>query len=135
MEDEKYVEDPKACPRCKARGKTWPGSNPKCAFREGVFTTENWNCATMSDLRTLAHNLAVEAPNRMPRGFTYREDMAAASIGVVVIPENDTVAGYLCMTWYKSRGRTGRAYVLADADEARALTLKEAEAILGAYKK
>ncbi len=131
MHNEEYVEDPEACPRCRKRGKTWEGSNPKCAFRSGKFDTDNWNCKTLSDLRALIRDKHGDGSNQ---GFTVRDDSAAGSIGVLMIPEHDDIDGYLCLTWYKDRGRTERAYILSFGP-ARELTLFKAEMILELYGK
>ena len=44
------------CTECLIRGKDWEGSDPKCAFDndEKLFSTDNWNCATMNKLRERA---------------------------------------------------------------------------------
>ena len=111
-----------SCKECVKRGKTWEGSNPKCAFGEKVFTSNNWNCATMNLLR-----------DKVEEFFTYRNDMRSASIGIINIPESekeDIQQGYLIMTWYKERGQTGQAYIMWDENEPQILTLKTAEFIL-----
>lgn len=62
-----------------------------------------------------------------------RDDMSAASFGVIHIPENDDKKiqkGYILMTWYKDRGTTGQAYVMCDDDKPQLLWLKTAEFVL-----
>ncbi len=102
----------KDCPMCQQRGKNWSGSDPVCAFKTGIFSTDNWNCATVNELRDIATR----------RGVCDRRDMDSASIGVVPIEE-----GYIVMTWYKERGRTGNALVMWDDEKERPLTLQDAE--------
>lgn len=126
--EEKYVPDPHACPRCWKRGKTWQGSNPKCAFRTSTFNTDNWNCATMSALR----RLITSRDNGKRQTWHCREDMAAGTFGVLLIPENDIINGYLCMTWYKSRGRTDMAVIMDGSNAPQLLTFEYAETILKA---
>ena len=120
------------CPRCEARGKTWSGSDPKCAFPEGVFVADNWNCATMSLLRAYSGEADAEEARKLRdyQRWHVRDDLDAASFGVLHIPDNDVISGYLCMSWYKSRCKTGRAIIMCDDDEPHTLTLVEAEAIL-----
>lgn len=81
----------------------WPREweSRRCAFPDGVFQTENWNCATMNVLRDIAEAL----------GTTMRADDAEGSIGYVPLGDED-ITGYLVMTWYKNRGRTHSALVL-----------------------
>lgn len=86
-----------ACKRCEQRGKTWNGSDPKCAFPDGHrFNSENWNCATMNALREIGEEF-----------FEHRDDSQNGSICIVPVPEHDEHAGYLVLTYYKNRGCTG----------------------------
>jgi len=119
------------CKLCTERGKTWNGDDPRCAFESGVFSTDNWRCATMSRLRGIAEK----------RGSSERDDNSCASIGYVPL-DNDYVpmdapemdAGYIVMTWYKDRGRKGQALIMWDDEESRPLTLREAEEAIRVYE-
>lgn len=111
-----------ACRLCKERGKTWEGSDPVCAFENGVFSPKNWNCATMSKLRRLSEGL----------GNSDRDDDSCGSIGCVPLSDNYAPAtyegygGYIVMMWYKERGRVGHALFMTD-EGAEPLTLEHAE--------
>ncbi|MBS2764183.1 hypothetical protein [Bacillus licheniformis] len=111
-----------ACRLCKERGKTWEGDDPVCAFEKGVFSPENWNCATMSKLRRLSEGL----------GNSDRDDDSCGSIGYVPLSDNYAPAtyegygGYIVMMWYKERGRVGHALFMTD-EGAEPLTLQHAE--------
>jgi len=107
----------KQCRRCRERGKNWGGDDPRCAFESGVFNQDNWNCATANALRELAD-------------WSWRDDDSAGSIGIVRVPENDVFAGYIVMTWYKSRGCTAQMWVMWDDEPPHPLSLNEAEAAL-----
>lgn len=116
-----------ACPRCIARGKTWQGDDPRCAFASGAFA-DNWNCATLNALRDLAHSV--------PGCVHLQSDSRLAVITYDVYGEGDDTMpgsvgwqGFLILAWYKARGHTDRAFVM-DEDNERPLTLKLAEAIL-----
>lgn len=110
------------CKRCRERGKTWSGDDPKCAFPKGRFTHDNWNCETMNRMRDIAHEL----------GTTYRDDNSCGSIGYVPMGADyaprdfDILGGYIVMTWYKERGSTGNAVVMRE-EGAQELTLQHAE--------
>lgn len=110
------------CKRCYERGKTWDGSDPKCAFVDGIFTNDNWNCATMNELRNLAEKLET----------VQRDDNSSGSIGYVPMNADyaprdfNTFGGYIVMMWYKNRGKTGNAVFMTD-DETVPLTIKHAE--------
>lgn len=111
-----------ACRLCKERGKTWEGSDPVCAFENGVFSPKNWNCATMSKLRRLSEGL----------GNSGRDDDSCGSIGYVPLSDNYAPAtyegygGYIVMMWYKERGRVGNALFMTD-EGAEPLTIEHAE--------
>ncbi|HET7616630.1 MAG TPA: hypothetical protein VFK27_06665 [Bacillales bacterium] len=110
------------CKRCRDRGKTWSGDDPRCAFPDGVFTSHNWNCATMNILRDIADKF----------GKTYRDDNSCGSFGYIPMDHDyapddfDTLGGYIAMAWYKERGKTGNAVFMTD-DETVPLTTKHAE--------
>jgi hypothetical protein len=87
----------------------------KCAFKTDEFDPDNWACATMSMLR-----FATEVHTRNDES-------------IAVLPISDCVesaTGFLVMTFYKQRGRTGQAYIMCDAEEPAHLTLQQAEEIL-----
>ena len=98
-----------SCPACRNRVKDWDGDDPKCAFVDGVFSGENWNCATMNALRE-----RVESSSR--HAVHWNEDVNAA-----LLPAG---GGFLLLAWYKSRGRTLVLFV--DDDSARPATLLDA---------
>lgn len=108
------------CKLCQERGKTWQGDDPKCAFPEGIFDESNWNCATMNKLRNLAERYG---------NYEWQEDMNIASLKL----NTDDYLGWVVLTWYKSRGRTGTASYITD-DRVEPLTIRKAEACLKVYK-
>jgi len=118
------------CRLCQERGKTWEGSDPRCAFVGGVFTTDNWNCATMNRLRDMTGEL--EDKGRADT-FYFRDDMDAGTIGVLRVV-GMKYSGYIVMTWYKRRGRVGQAVFMSDDDEPIKLTLDIAEDAIGTYR-
>lgn len=100
-----------ACPRCVERGQTWSGGAPRCAFTDdGRFGADNWNCATMNELRDHAENDAV-----------WSEDQHAALLAYD--------GCFIVLGWYKSRGTTEYAAWLEEAT-ARPLMLEQADAYL-----
>ena len=115
----------KVCKECEKRGKQWNGDNPVCGFNNGKFNPENWNCASLNKLRAYCRD----------HGYSYRDDVNNASIGVFPIPDNDIISGYIVMTWYKSRGRTGRAIVMCDDSEPVILNEEMAEAIIESHER
>ena len=108
------------CKRCVERGKPAHfGNDPRCAFESGVFSTDNWQCATMNQL----HQICTQA----------RED--DESIGYIRLPDSADVDGfYIVMTWYKNRGATGNAVIMGDDYPVTELTLEIAELVLDARK-
>jgi hypothetical protein len=111
------------CPRCKERGKTWQGSDPKCAFPEGVFVDDNWNCATANALRDIAE-IALDDPARKD---------------VFALWDSDENLGAFCaggffvvLSWYKRRGQTGKILKL-ESDTMEPLTLEDAEKAISSW--
>lgn len=103
----------KPCPMCLERGKPENfGSEPKCAFLSGVFSGDNWQCATMNALRDLAENTETSMRH---------ED---SSMGFLPIPGEGQFP-FLVMSWYKGRGRTSDAFCLCEGSQG-SLTLEVA---------
>ncbi len=103
------------CTRCKARGKPENfGSDPRCAFLSGVFNSDNWNCATMNEIR---YRVTVD----LEGSPAHAEDRSAA-----LLPWGYR---FVLIGWYKNRGCTELAGVLNETHVAP-LTLKDAEAFL-----
>ena len=112
------------CRLCKDRGKTWEGSDPRCAFLETtelmttenelrsakVFSGDNWNCATMNKLRDIARDLPL-----------YWRNDDFGTFGAVPF-EGEYWQGYIAMAWYKRRGRTNQAMLMGDGDMPLPLT-------------
>lgn len=85
-----------ACERCVKRGQTWTGDAPICAFPDKtLFTSANWNCATMNELRTYAE------PSRC-----FSDDQNAGLVGYN--------GEFIVLYWYKNHGRTEAAWGLTE---------------------
>jgi hypothetical protein len=73
-------------------------------------------------------------------GTTTRNDLSCGSIGYVPMNADyapshfDTFSGYVVMTWYKERGRTGYALFMNDEGK-QELTLQHAELAIRTYEK
>lgn len=108
------------CLACLSAGMKPPhfGSPRRCAFESGIFSTDNWQCATLNALRDLAI-------------FSHRDDMENGSICVIPLPVNDIQQGYIVLSFYKDRGSVGRAIVMNDEEEPKVLTLQVADVCLG----
>lgn len=87
--------------------------SPKCAFSvDGSFVPDNWSCCIMTQLRYICMRDAHDDDEPPSAGvFSWRDDESAGSIGVIHFGD-----GYLVMTWYKNRGRTGDAFVVSDGE-------------------
>jgi len=114
----------------------WHSSSPKeCAFVNGVFTPDNWGCQTMIRLRALCGEWEEDFIPEWAR-YWCRSDLYNGSIGVLWLPEDSPQRGYLVMNWYKSRGRTDKAYIMVDDSKPpELLTLETAEFALDYYTK
>ena len=115
------VDDFVSCAECVARGKTWKGSEPKCAFNSGRFS-ENWNCATAGLIRDICD----EGQTLLPDGidYAYCDDDKYATIKVDEIEiEGGPLA--LWVSWYKNRGSTQAMWFLFDGVPPRVPTETE----------
>ena len=102
------------CKLCIQRGKTWQGSDPKCAFDEnGNFTKDNWVCATMSKLRAIAEEYdLVQTADETSIATLY-----VPSLDLDEITESanfDAYGGFIVLSWYKDRGNTGNALFMSE---------------------
>lgn len=105
------------CPRCKAHGKPWTGDVPRCAFKSGVFSPDNWNCATVNDLR----NILSEAL------WNNCGDQHACLLSGV------EECCHVLLSWYKCRGKLSGAWMVTSEGDIKPLTLTEAERILAVH--
>lgn len=107
------------CKFCKARGQTWSGDAPKCAFEESKFNKENWNCATMNLLRGIGDEIL--------NVTSWFNDSSITHVPLVDY-------GFIVLTWYKNRGRTGNAFIAGDDNDPTPLYFKDAEETILKYK-
>lgn len=110
------------CPRCVARGKTWEGDDPACAFESGTFSPSNWACATALAIRDL---LAPDCEPSAGVAFVFSEEQKAALVPLELEREGGL---FLLASWYKSRGRTDVLAIVGDADSDSVVPLALAEA-------
>lgn len=104
------------CKECKENPKRWSGADRVCGFSiadsSTLFTTQNWMCALLGQLRDLVHD--INGSSHEGRIFTFWENdqnQALIQVQQVVLSQR---AEALWMTWYKSRGRTEKIVMLAD---------------------
>ena len=95
----------------------------RCAFSNGIFSSDNWNCATMNKLRKIAKE----------ESLFWRND-EIGSIGVVPV-DLDEFVGFLVMIWYKERGQIEQAILLSSENSPALLTLDLAIKIVEDYEK
>jgi hypothetical protein len=108
------------CKMCIERGKTWEGSDPKCAF-DGRFA-DNWNCATLNAIRALPQYEDIQ----------HCDDQKYVTIS---LDGMDLPWLALWLTWYKNRGRTDNAVLLGYEHESRLPTEEECLAIIAHFGK
>ena len=118
------------CELCKERGKDWDGGDPECAFEDGVFSPNNWNCATMNKLRELAEERETEYIETIDDAYAcsfekyhYIDDQY---LGVIPYKGIADIPKFVVIGWYKNRGQTEEAVVFGD-NGITTLTLNDAE--------
>lgn len=130
-----YVAPSHFCAACRARGKTWEGSDPRCAFPDGgPFTSDNWNCATAGAIRDLIGDYPGKPRPGVHRDYAGDQTYATVRLDADSATLEDVQAHALYVSWYKSRGRTGAMLLMGDEDwPTRPPTETEALAILKYY--
>lgn len=121
------------CNACIKRGKHWQGSDPKCAFDEkGNFTSDNWNCATLSKLREIAEDYdLVQTANETSIATLY---VPSLDLDEITESDNfDAYGGFIVLSWYKNRGNTGNALFMSE-EGTLPLSIKHAERFIAAGK-
>jgi hypothetical protein len=116
-----------ACSRCRSRHSRF--SNVVCAFdsSERIFSTENWNCATMNVLRRIAAAGHVsrngDISSALISGSSWLEEALDAFPGI-------NAGHFVSLVWYKERGRTTQAFVLDEERGVLPLTERIADAYI-----
>jgi hypothetical protein len=105
---------------CRERVKDWNGDDPKCAFPDGgVFSPENWNCATANAIRELCEE------------GVWCEDQYYQTLNIHKVSPH--IGDALWVTWYKRRGRTDDMWLLGHDPMPRRPTEQECLAILATH--
>lgn len=114
------------CKYCKSIPKSWNGDDRYCAFKDGTFSKNNWNCASMNKLRQIAEDKDLRQ---------YGDDISCAMLRVpeVMLSEEHWLNdGFCILSWYKNRGKTSNAIFVSD-DVEQPLRFEQVEAILKHY--
>lgn len=117
------------CKKCQKRGQTWQGSPPVC-FLEAGEISENWNCATLNEIRDICYE-GQELPYKVD--YQYCEDIKYATINIHDVEDVEGLA--LWISWYKNRGSTDAFYILDDCLKPRVPTETELVEIINYFKK
>lgn len=100
-------------------------SDPQCAFPDGVFTKDNWNCGTANRVRDLAEE------HKEPGAILVRDHGIVGTDGTdhyaALVP---VLSGdFLVVGWYKHRGATEYIGVF-DGRSVQVATIKDIERAL-----
>jgi hypothetical protein len=121
------------CLLCVERGKPDNyGGDPRCGFDDqGVFTTDNWMCATLLKLRDLAEEGVLPNSLEESPGTWYGARFEGYDINLCVIetkhPEYTDSTAWIVLSFYKNRGRTGQAWFFYEDEPPRPITIADAE--------
>jgi hypothetical protein len=126
------------CKACQTGVKGWKGDDAKCGFLDGTFSTKNWNCETVNDIRDIA-----EREGNPNIHHLRPDDQNYATISTLefsVLPQKDDNGGCraqpvcLWVGWYKRRGRTEAMWLMFEVDPPRVPTEEECLIIIEHYK-
>lgn len=118
------------CEMCNKRGKTWEGGDPECAFENNIFSSENWNCATVNAIRDICY----EGQNPMPEGVDYRYCYGDQKYATIFTDYIEGVGIALWVSWYKNRGGTDAMWVLDEEEPPSQPTEEQCLKIIEDYK-
>lgn len=120
----------KLCKACEERGKTWNGSDPRCAFKTGGTFGDNWNCATVGMIRDLCYE---GTEHQRGVDYQYCDDQQYATVKVNHIEDLADRPLALWVSWYKNRGETDAMWLLFDDKPPRRPTEQECLLIAQVY--
>lgn len=128
------------CEACVARGKPEHfGSDPKCSFRDGEFTGDNWQCVTTNRIRSLFEREADDF--RINHVCEENQHFGTISLmGFLTLPyedKNEMINAQptcLWVGWYKNRGRTEGMYLMFENLPPRPPTEAECLVILEQFR-
>lgn len=82
-----------------------------CGFKEdGSFNPDNWNCETLKAYREKAYELE----DNYVRSIIRKNN--GQSFITFVVDHDDKHIDFLCMGWYKNRGRTENLFMLSESE-------------------
>lgn len=123
---------PYQCAACRTQVQTWNGDPARCAFEQGTFSPENWNCATVARLRRYVYEGQTEMPARVDYRYASDEKFATVNIhdlpGLPELPDGEPgapLALALWVAWYKDRGGTDAIWLLDSSGQPRVPSERE----------
>jgi len=112
------MEQENKCQLCHENPKDWNGTDPKCAFKTGIFSNDNYCCTTMREIRKLIHG--DDNPNLFyHKLLSNNENVAIINIEDIpaIYDNQDTFAAIsLWVQWYKRRGCTEQMLIMFSDD-------------------
>lgn len=94
------------------------GSDPVCGFKKGIFTSENWCCRTLTELRRIA--------------YSFGDIHESNDKSLVHIADPD--GGWIVLSFYNDSGHIGTA-VYVTGKSIDVLTEEKAREVLEFYAK
>ncbi len=115
------------CALCSKRIKDWNAPISRCAFSYGVFSSENWNCATVNAIREICNG---DFPGV---DYQFCDDQNYATVKVDELEIDSALA--LWVTWYKDRGKTDGMWLMFSDQPPRPPTQQEAAIVIQAFQR
>lgn len=117
------------CKMCEDRIWRHSGSKPKCAFPDGVFVIDNWNCAAIDALIEIGES---------ERLIQYCDDCCLISLicpGVSFNEETNTdgeCGGFIILSRYKNHGSVQKCLFVND-EELKPATFEQVKRCIAYY--
>lgn len=124
------------CLACKNHIKDWAGPDSTCAFETGVFSTNNWRCATLLAFNRYVRWAVKTQPLVNITLCDTQQNYATINLEDIDLP-GWSDAGYpvcLVVVWRKNHGRTDQMWLIYDSLPPRPPTEKELLTITAALE-
>lgn len=114
------------CKLCDKQNNIWFDKELKCAFKNKIFDSDNWRCATAITLRDISYDCELDVVTWNTKKYV------TIPVDEIEIEGNPRV---LWITWQVDQGKTNTMWLLFEQDDPRKPTEEECLRIIEFYQK